>query len=86
LQGVGQNQPKKVDLMLDGPNSWLSASQYLVLAFAPVASAKNKGLQGNLIIILLVWFYSQRSQFLSIWTKKHEKRRLVQERCLILGS
>jgi hypothetical protein len=86
LQGVGQNWPKNVDLMLIRPNSWLLASQSLVLAFAPVASAKNKGLVGKLMIILLVPFYSQRSQFLGIWTKKHKKRRLVQKRCLILGS
>jgi hypothetical protein len=85
LQGVGQNRPKKVDSMLNGPNSWLSALRSLVLAFAPVASAKNKGLAGKLIIILLIPFYSQHSQFLGVWTKKHEKRCLVQERCLILG-
>jgi hypothetical protein len=69
--------------MLDGPNSWLSASRSLVLVFAPVTSAK--GLAGKLIIILLVPFYSQRSQFLGVWTKKHEKRCLLQERCLIFG-
>jgi hypothetical protein len=69
LQGVGQNFPKKIDSMLDGPNSWLLALGSLDLAFAPVASAKNKGLAGKLIIILLVPFYSQRSQFLGIWTK-----------------
>jgi hypothetical protein len=47
--------------MLDGPNSWLSPLQSLILAFALVASTKNKGLAGELIIILLVPFYSQRS-------------------------
>jgi hypothetical protein len=56
--------------MLNGPNSWLLALQSLVLDFAPVASTKNEGLAGILIIILLVPFYSQRSQFLCIWTKK----------------
>jgi hypothetical protein len=71
--------------MLDRPNSWLLASQSLILAFTPVASAKNKALAGKLVIILLIPFYSQRSQFLGIWTKKHKKRCLVQERCLILG-
>ncbi len=72
--------------MLDGPNSWLSASLSLILAFAPVPSAKNKGLVGKLIIILLIPFYYQRSQFLGVLAKKHEKRHLVQEHCLILGS
>jgi hypothetical protein len=85
-RGVGQNQPQKVNSMLDGPNYWLLALQSLILAFAPVASAKNKGLAGKLIIILLVPVYSQRSQFPGFWTKKHEKRCRVQEHCLILGS
>jgi hypothetical protein len=72
--------------MLNGPNSWLSALRSLILAFAPAASAKSKGLVGKLITILLVPFYFQRSQFLSVSAKKHKERPLMQEHCLILGS
>ncbi len=60
--------------MLDGPNSWVLASRSLVLAFAPVVSTKNEGLARKLITILLVPFYSQRSQFLSIFGKKAQEK------------
>jgi hypothetical protein len=46
--------------------------------FAPVTSAKNKELVGNLIKILLDPFYSQHSQFHVVSTKKHTKMTLLQ--------
>jgi hypothetical protein len=73
LAGTGP-KPKN---MVDGPNllrnsfGWLSLSCFS--AFAPVTSAKNTGVAGNLIKFLLDPFYSQHSQFHSISTKILQK-------------
>jgi hypothetical protein len=78
LQGVGQKLAKE---------GWFDAqqTQFLVVGLAIfcygslhlLQALKTKDYGVNLIIILLVPFYSQRSQFLGVWTKKHKKRHLL---------
>ncbi len=85
LAGTGP-KPKK---MVNGPNLLCDSFVWLLLscfsAFAPVASAKNKGVLGNLIKFLLDLFYSQHSQFHSVSTKSTQKLHFRRLRCLILG-
>jgi hypothetical protein len=73
LAGTGP-KPKK---MVDGSNLSCDSFGWLLLscfsAFAPVASAKNKGVAGNSIKFLLDLFHSQHSQFHSISTKSMQK-------------
>ncbi len=85
LAGTGPKPPK----MVVGPNLSCNSFGRLSLScfsvFAPVASAKNKGVAGNWLKFLLDPFYSQHSQFCSISTKSMQKWHFHRLRCLILG-
>ncbi len=80
-------KPKKI---VEGPNLSCNSFGWLLLScfstFAPVASAKNKGVVGNLIKFLLDPFYSQHSWFHSVLTISTQKWHFRSLRCLILGS
>ncbi len=85
--GTGPKPPPK---MVNGPNLMCNSFGWLLLScfssFAPVASAKNEEVAGNLIKFLLDPFYSQHSQFHSVSTKSTQKWHFRRLRCLILGS
>jgi hypothetical protein len=79
MQNLGRNSSKTPQKMVDGPNLSCNSFGWLLLScfsvFAPVASAKNKGVAGNSIKFLLDLFHSPHGQFHVFFDEKRTKKR-----------